>query len=137
IHLPRSVFSHRQLDIFLWLLKVNQDDDDPSVKAIQNLNAAFQKMCGIDSIPYNALSGTNDMSTACPRLSQASHKLHREMANPSVRPHLSFYPEDSGPKLSEARKGWLRELPDAQTTPMLRIGQGDYFIHEPAMLSNG
>lgn len=61
------------------------------------------------------------------------------MANPKVRPHLSFYPEDSGPKLSEARQGqrWLKELPDTQTTPMLRIGKQDYFIHEPAMLSDG
>src|ERR1700712_1689180 len=61
------------------------------------------------------------------------------MSNPNVRPHLSFYPEDSGPKLSEARQGqrWLNEIPDAQTTPMLRIGKDDYFIHKPAMLRDG
>jgi hypothetical protein len=61
------------------------------------------------------------------------------MANPNVRPHLSFYPEDSGPKLSEARQGerWLKELPDTQTTPMVRIADKDFFIHEPAMLRDG
>jgi hypothetical protein len=60
------------------------------------------------------------------------------MANPRVRPHLSFYPEDSGPKLSEARQGqrWLKELPDEQTTPMLRISGHDYYIYEPAMLDS-
>lgn len=40
MHLPRSVFSHRQLDLFLWLLKVNNVNDVPSVKAMQNINAA-------------------------------------------------------------------------------------------------
>lgn len=60
------------------------------------------------------------------------------MSNPRVRPHLSFYPEDSGPVLSEARQGrrWLHEIPDEQITPMARIGDQDYFIHEPAMLDD-
>ncbi|KAJ7710473.1 hypothetical protein B0H17DRAFT_914738 [Mycena rosella] len=133
MHLPRSVFSHRQLDLFLWLLKVNQVDDVPSVKVMQNLNSALQKMCGIDSIPYNGALGHKYYVNSLPQI------IAQEMANPNVRPHLSFYPEDSGPKLSEARQGqrWLKELPDTQTTPMLRIGQQDYFIHEPAMLNDG
>lgn len=61
------------------------------------------------------------------------------MANPNVRPHLHFYPEDSGPKLSEARQGqrWLKELPDDRTTPMVRLSGNDYYIHEPAMLASG
>lgn len=57
MHLPRSVFSHRQLDLFLWLLKVNNVDDVPSVKSIQSLNATLQKLCGIDSIPYEGALG--------------------------------------------------------------------------------
>ncbi|KAJ7886066.1 hypothetical protein B0H13DRAFT_2535282 [Mycena leptocephala] len=121
MHLPRSVFSHRQLDLFLWLLKVNQVDDVPSVKAMQHLNAALQKMCGIDSIAYNGALGHKYYVNSLPQI------IAQEMANPNVRPHLSFYPEDSGPKLSEARQGerWLKELPDTQTTPM------------PAMLRDG
>lgn len=63
----------------------------------------------------------------------------QEMANPKVRPHLHFYPEDSGPKLSEARQGerWLKELPDDRTTPMVRISNLGFYIHEPAMLDDG
>ncbi|KAF8180489.1 hypothetical protein K438DRAFT_1908238 [Mycena galopus ATCC 62051] len=133
MHLPRSVFSHRQLDLFLWLLKVNQVDDVPSVKSMQSLNATLQKMCGIDSILYNGALGHKYY------VNSLSQIIAQEMANPKVRPHLSFYPEDSGPKLSEARQGdrWLKEIPDSQTTPMLRIAGQDYFIHEPAMLRNG
>ncbi|KAK7006456.1 hypothetical protein R3P38DRAFT_3038299 [Favolaschia claudopus] len=133
MHLPRSVFSQRQLDLFLWLLKVNEVDNVPSVKSMQSLNAALQKMCGIDSIMYNGALGHKYYVNSLPQI------IAQEMANPKVRPHLSFYPEDSGPKLSEARQAdrWLKELPDNQTTPMVRIAERDYFIHEPAMLRNG
>ncbi|KAJ6503838.1 hypothetical protein C8R45DRAFT_894926 [Mycena sanguinolenta] len=133
MHLPRSVFSHRQLDLFLWLLKVNGVDDVPSVKSMQTLNAALQKMCGIDTIAYDGALGHKYFVNSLPQI------IAQEMSNPKVRPHLSFYPEDSGPKLSEARQGqrWLKEIPDEQTTPMLRIQGDDYFIHEPAMLCNG
>jgi len=61
------------------------------------------------------------------------------MANPKVRPHLKFYPEDSKRCLSEARQArrWLYEVADDKITPMARLGQQDYYIHEPAMLRNG
>lgn len=65
------------------------------------------------------------------------------MANPKVRPHLRFYPEDSKSKLSEARQArrWLHEVDDEDLTPMARLGSRDYhrdfYVHEPAMLRNG
>lgn len=61
------------------------------------------------------------------------------MANPKVRPHLKFYPEDSKKRISEARQArrWLYEVADDEITPMARLGQQDYYIHEPAMLRNG
>lgn len=61
------------------------------------------------------------------------------MANPKVRPNLSFYPEDSGKRVSEARQAerWLHEAPAEQLTPMARLGMKDFFIHEPAMTVNG
>lgn len=57
MHLPRSVFSHRQLDLFLWLLKVNDVDEVPSVKSMQTLNDMLQTMCGVDSIKYKGALG--------------------------------------------------------------------------------
>lgn len=57
MHLPRSVFSQRQLDLFLWMLKVNGVDDVPTIKSMQALNVALQKMCGIDTIPYDGALG--------------------------------------------------------------------------------
>lgn len=74
MHLPRSVFSQRQLDLFLWLLRVNQVDDVPAVKTMQTLNLALQKMCGISSIEYMGALGhryyVNDLGQI---IAQVSH----------------------------------------------------------------
>ncbi|KAF8236859.1 hypothetical protein L208DRAFT_1250305 [Tricholoma matsutake] len=93
MHLPHSVFSQQQLDLFLWLLKVNNVNNVPSVKAMQNINAALQKMCIVESIPYNGTLGHH------------YSYYQQEMANPKVHPHLHFYPEDGYPMLEEAQQG--------------------------------
>ncbi|KAJ7179987.1 hypothetical protein C8R43DRAFT_870305 [Mycena crocata] len=129
MHLTHSVFSHRQLDLFLRLLKVNNVDDVPSVKQIKKINLALQKACGIESIPYNGALGHKYFVNSLAQI------IAQEMANPRGRPHLSFYPEDNG---SQAWQGdrWLKELPNEQTTPMLRILGHDYYIYKPAMLDD-
>ncbi|PBK79410.1 hypothetical protein ARMGADRAFT_1049148 [Armillaria gallica] len=130
MHLPRSVFSHEQLDLYLWLLEANKVDDVPSVKSMQALNERLQKMCGIDTMRKKGALGHLYY------LNSLSQIIAQEMANPQVRPHLHFYPEDSGKRLAEVRQGsrWLHELPDELLTPMLRINNIDYYIHETAML---
>ncbi|KIK49825.1 hypothetical protein GYMLUDRAFT_253531 [Collybiopsis luxurians FD-317 M1] len=114
MHLPRSVFSQKQLDLFLWLLKVNGVSDVPSVKTMKSLNAALQKMCGIDSLCYKGALGNIYYVNSMAQI------IAQEMANPKVRPKLHFYPEDSGNFLSEARQAerWLKEAPDNLLTPM-------------------
>ncbi|KAJ7857099.1 hypothetical protein B0H14DRAFT_2578514 [Mycena olivaceomarginata] len=86
-----------------------------------------------DRIDTTVLSGINTYVNSLGQI------LSQEMSNPKVRPHLDFYPEDTGKLLAEARQGkrWLEEIPSSQTTPMARIGKQDYFIHEPAMLDDG
>lgn len=61
------------------------------------------------------------------------------MANPTTRKNLHFFPEDSGPSLSQAWKAsrWLHELDSDLTTPMIRIQKQDFYIYEPTLLSNG
>lgn len=64
----------------------------------------------------------------------------QEMANPRVRPHLSFYPENTGGEyLAEARQGarWLDEVPGEYLTPMIRVGARDFYVHEPLMSDDG
>ncbi|KIM36126.1 hypothetical protein M413DRAFT_31880 [Hebeloma cylindrosporum] len=122
------------LDILMHLPRsVNNVDDVPSVKSMQELNKRLQKMCGIDSICYNGALGHRYYVNSLEQI------VSQEMGNPKVRPHLSFYPEDSGQRVSEARQAtrWLHEVPNDQLTPMARIGHQDYYIHKPAMLRDG
>ncbi|KAK0448235.1 hypothetical protein EV421DRAFT_1900873 [Armillaria borealis] len=130
MHLPRSVFSHRQLDLFLWLLKENGVDDVPTVKTMQSLNDALQKLCSITSLAFDGALGHKYF------MNDLAQLIAQEMANPKVHPHLKFYPEDASNKLSEANQAdrWLNELDSDQLTPMIRIGRSDFYIHEPAYL---
>ncbi|KAF8481505.1 hypothetical protein JB92DRAFT_2764984 [Gautieria morchelliformis] len=100
MHLPRSAFSDRQVDVFLWMLKVNGIDNVPSVRGMKTLNSTMQHLCGIDSIKYTgALGHKYYVNNLAQLISQ------QEMANPRVQPWLHFFPEDSGQHLSEARQG--------------------------------
>lgn len=58
MHLPRSVFSRKQLDLFLWLLQVNQVNDVPgTTKSMKTLNNVLQNMCGIATHEYQGKMG--------------------------------------------------------------------------------
>lgn len=61
------------------------------------------------------------------------------MANPLIRKHLHFYPEDAGSRLREAWQGqcWLHELSPHIVSQMIRVDHQDYYIHEPAKLCDG
>ena len=58
MHLPRSAFSHRQLDVLLWLLRVNDIAlDIPSLKSIKNLETKLHSVHGIRTLLYNGAFG--------------------------------------------------------------------------------
>lgn len=61
------------------------------------------------------------------------------MANPKVRPNMHFYPEDAGDTLEHAWQGrrWKDKIDPTLLTPMVRVGNQDFFVHEPAYLNNG
>ncbi|KAJ3866522.1 hypothetical protein EV359DRAFT_71791 [Lentinula novae-zelandiae] len=131
MHLPHSVFSVRQLDLFLWLLRVNGVQDATSVKTMKDLDAKLQTLYGIQTFKYKGAFGhlyyVNSLADI----------ISQEMCNPQVRDKLSFYPEDCAAKnVSEARQfsRWLNEVPDDEIGPMARIGGQDYYIFEPTML---
>ncbi|KAG8914033.1 hypothetical protein FRC02_005141 [Tulasnella sp. 418] len=136
-HLPRSVFSDKQLDLLLWLLQINGVDNVPSVFTMKEDQKGLQNLVGIDTTKYNGALGhtyyVNDIRQI----------IAQDMANPRVRPYLRFYPEDSGRALSEAWQGarWLNKVESSLLTPMIRIGatgsHQDYYINEPTLLKDG
>lgn len=64
------------------------------------------------------------------------------MANPRVRPHMRFYPEDAGKGLNEAWHGarWRHKIDPALLTPMIRIknpsSHQDFYVFEPTFLDD-
>ncbi|KAL0058380.1 hypothetical protein AAF712_014941, partial [Marasmius tenuissimus] len=132
MHLPRSVFSERQLELFLWLLTINGVNDVPSVYQMKTINQKLQQWMGIETIkkisPFGNVYFQNKFSQI----------VAQEMANPQVRPGLSTLPEDAGKHVSEARHGkrWREEIPPEFATPMVRIGSKDYYTFEPTVLWN-
>ncbi|KAJ3008869.1 hypothetical protein NUW54_g2991 [Trametes sanguinea] len=104
MHLLRSIFSQRQLDLFLWLLCVNDVDKVPSVRHMLKLNAILQRACGINSIAYKGALGHTYYVNALNQI------IAQEMANSHMQPYLHFYPKDTrGMNISEARQvaQWL------------------------------
>ncbi|KAK0488234.1 hypothetical protein EDD18DRAFT_1081691 [Armillaria luteobubalina] len=89
MHLPCSVFSHEQLDLYLWLLEANKVDNVPSVKSMQALNERLQKMCGIDTMhKKGALSHLYYLN-----IRQGSWWLH-ELPNELLTPMLHINNSD-------------------------------------------
>ncbi|KAF5318718.1 hypothetical protein D9619_011028 [Psilocybe cf. subviscida] len=105
----------------------------PWLDRIKAHNKLLQTAYGIETVPYVGAMGDRYY------VNNLSQILAQEMANPRVRHHISFYPEDSHPFLGEARQGakWLHEMPSELTTPMIRVGKDDFYIFEPTMLTSG
>lgn len=61
------------------------------------------------------------------------------MANPRVRPHLQFYPEDAGQLVSEYwhARHWHQDAHPMRLTPMAVIGAQHFWSFEPCVLRNG
>ncbi|RPD56808.1 hypothetical protein L226DRAFT_513548 [Lentinus tigrinus ALCF2SS1-7] len=132
-HLPRSLFSDHQMQIILWAMDVLGVDQRPSLFVLKTLDDMLQTLCGIGSIRHKGPLGHVYYVNALESL------LAQEMANPRIRPHLRFYPEDAGQKLKECWQAsrWLHELSPDIATPMVRVGSQDYYVYEPAKLIDG
>ncbi|KAJ7764528.1 hypothetical protein DFH07DRAFT_376904 [Mycena maculata] len=132
-HIPRCSFSKKQNTAIHWGMTALGLRDLPSDRVMDDIDKALQPLCGIQSVRYSGKLGhiyyVNDLAAI----------IAQEMANPSVREKLHFYPEDSDPSLSQAWQAgrWREELDSDLTTPMIRIKTQDFFIHEPTVLRDG
>ncbi|KZV80099.1 hypothetical protein EXIGLDRAFT_630831, partial [Exidia glandulosa HHB12029] len=138
-HLPRSVFSERQLDLLLWSMKYNGVDDLPTVNTIKNLNTMLHSMCGIETIEYMGKMGHRYyVNSLADLIAQASHSFS-EAANPRIAPHLEYLPIDNAKKVGNAAEAnkWLREVDPELATPMIRRFEAqDFYVFEPTLLTD-
>lgn len=137
------------MDIIMWAMELLNVDYLPSVSTLKALSRDQQEAVGIRTLRYDGALGhvyyVNSLAdtiaqvcfTSSPdSLTSVESSVLQEFSNPRVAPHLHFYPEDAGSALGESWKAdrWRNELDPALTTPMIRLGNRDFYIHEPALL---
>ncbi|KZT24421.1 hypothetical protein NEOLEDRAFT_1156913 [Neolentinus lepideus HHB14362 ss-1] len=131
-HLPHCAFSERQNTAIHWAMRILGLHYIPSQRTMKDVERALQQLCGVDSIQYSGALGhvyyVNDFAWL----------VAQELANPLVRQHLRFLPEDSRARLSEAwqAKRWLEELDPELLTQMICVNTQDFFVYEPALLKD-
>ncbi|KAG6808221.1 hypothetical protein H0H92_004980 [Tricholoma furcatifolium] len=130
-HIPRCAFSRKQNETIYWAASaLGLKGDLPSDRVMRGIDASLQDICGIQSMRYQGAFGhpyyVNDLAAI----------IAQEMANPNIRPHLHFYPEDAGRILSEAWQAsrWRTEVDPSLLTPMFRIHNQDFYVDEISLL---
>ncbi|KAG5652758.1 hypothetical protein H0H81_003845 [Sphagnurus paluster] len=132
-HIPRCAFSRTQNETIHWAMVALGVRDLPSDRVMDDIDRALQELCGIETLRYKGALGhlyyANDMAAI----------VAQEMANPTIRKHLHFYPEDAGNNLSEAWQAdrWKNELDSQLLTPMVRIHGQDFYTDEICLLHSG
>ncbi|KAF7320450.1 hypothetical protein MKEN_00829900 [Mycena kentingensis (nom. inval.)] len=132
-HVPRCAFSRTQNTAIHWAMQALGLENLPSDRVMDDIDKALQPLCGVQSIRYDGKLGNvyyaNDLAAI----------IAQEMANPLVRDKLHFLPEDSGKKVSQTwqARRWRHELDADLTTPMIRLGKQDFYLHEPCLLKDG
>ncbi|KAH7873932.1 uncharacterized protein C8R40DRAFT_1048559, partial [Lentinula edodes] len=131
-HLPRSLFSDAQMDIILWGIASFGVDNAPSTDTAKSVGEYLQTLCGIKTERQKGPLGHVYY------INQLAGLIRQEMGNPKIRPHIHHYPEDSGQHVEHAWQAdaWRTLDPDL-SSPMVRVGGQDFFIHELAKLDNG
>ncbi|KAG6819617.1 hypothetical protein H0H93_010245 [Arthromyces matolae] len=128
----------RQLDILLWLLRINGIEGVPSVQSVKQMNKKLQHRTGVRTLSYNGALGHK---YSCNSLSDI---IAQEFSNPKVRPHLRFYAQDNGKSVNEYFEAshWREPVPanddrQIKLTPMADIRGQHYYLYEPCVLRNG
>ncbi|ESK81655.1 hypothetical protein Moror_3234 [Moniliophthora roreri MCA 2997] len=132
MHLPRSVFSQRQLDLFLWLLKVNGVNDVPSVYQMKAINQRLQQWIGVKMLQKTSAFGNVYY------VNNFLQIIAQELGGPWVRSFLHFFSEDAGKHISESwhASRWLNESPDDLVPPMIRCSCQDFYVFELTKIWN-
>ncbi|KAJ3846590.1 hypothetical protein EV368DRAFT_88779 [Lentinula lateritia] len=131
-HLPRSLFSDAQMDIILWGIASFGVNNAPSTDTAKSVGEYLQTLCGIKTERQKGPLGHVYY------INQLAGLIRQEMGNPKIRPHIRHYPEDSGQHVEHAWQAdaWRTLDPDL-SSPMVRVGGQDFFIHELAKLDDG
>ncbi|KAL1740323.1 hypothetical protein HDZ31DRAFT_76965 [Schizophyllum fasciatum] len=132
-NLRRTAYSDSDMELMLWLLQMNGVADVPSVHQMKADQQFMDTVCGIETKSFTGSFG-HTYYMIPPR-----EHIKLDFADPKIRDVLQIYPEDAGCKLHECCQAdrWLKEMDPHLLTPMVRRpGKKDFYIFEPAVLSD-
>ncbi|KAG9088636.1 hypothetical protein FS749_002010 [Ceratobasidium sp. UAMH 11750] len=132
-NIPRLRLSAEHLRLIMWVMEEAGCSDMPKFSRLRQVQQELRTVCAITSHQYRSSQGNFFEMLDIPQL------IGRDFSNPLVAPHLVFYPEDSGNRLSESwqAKKWRDEVPLEHLTPMYADGGKTYYVNELARLHNG
>ncbi|KIJ42514.1 hypothetical protein M422DRAFT_48162 [Sphaerobolus stellatus SS14] len=132
-HIPWSALSDKQLSTVEWRLHALGVENVPSPHVVDEVAKVLQASFGIKTIRYDGKLGHIYY------LNELAGIITQEIANPLVRPHLAFLPEDSSTCIAATRNAhhWLYGVDESLLIPMVRVGHQDFYIFKPAITRHG
>ncbi|KAI0313183.1 hypothetical protein OF83DRAFT_1040828, partial [Amylostereum chailletii] len=130
-HIPHCAFSDRRNSTIRWAMATTGVTELPSEHGMKDVDRTLQQLLIIPP----TISTTGALGNIY-YMNDFAAIVAQELANPRVRPHLRFVPEDAGGCLKEAwqARRWLHELDTDLTTQNYWHGSYNFFLFEPSML---
>ncbi|KAJ6448648.1 hypothetical protein C8R45DRAFT_752497, partial [Mycena sanguinolenta] len=126
---PRSVFSESELDATRWFASKCGVNNLPPIRQVKQHRSKILELCGVN---LKFVDGRLGNTFAILDLGKI---LADEFTNPLVRPFIRVLGEDSGEMLREACQAekWRADVSANLAGPMVRHGEQDFFVNEPAL----
>ncbi|KAJ6477085.1 hypothetical protein C8R47DRAFT_1323414 [Mycena vitilis] len=130
---PRSVFSESELNATRWFASKCGVSNLPPIRQVKQHRSKILDLCGAN---LTAIDGRLGNTFAVLDLGKI---LADEFANPLVRPFIRVLSEDAGESLREASQAekWRTDVSPNLSGPMVRRGEQDFFVNEPALAHIG
>ncbi|GJJ10219.1 hypothetical protein Clacol_004445 [Clathrus columnatus] len=124
---PRLHFSELEKKMVLCWGKDIGAPDIPTLSGLEKIQNSLNEATGNPTTEKQTHQGNIFY------ISEISSAIAKDLANPLVHPHLTFYPQrNEDGKFSQVWHGskWLSELPDDLLTPMAIHPNGEHFYTE-------
>ncbi|KAJ7278158.1 hypothetical protein C8J57DRAFT_1126069, partial [Mycena rebaudengoi] len=127
---PRSVFSESELEATRWFASKCGAENLPHIRTVKRHRTQILDLCGANVTSVEGRLGNTFAVLDLEKI------LAHEFANPLVRPFIQVLSEDSGELLRQASQAekWHRDVSPDLSGPMVRLGQQDFFVNEPALV---
>ena len=134
-NLPRLRLSNAHLRVCIWMLKEAGCKNVPSLSTLRRIQADLNKALAVPTKKFTTSAKNIHYAINLPA------QVAKDFANPLIRPHLVFYPEENvvGEVVAEAwqARKWLYETDLDHLTPMAINQSGQHFyVKEVTLLKD-